>query len=670
MDGSFDRSLASRHGDPAFTDLPPAPLGTAATADLPAEQPMAMPIQDLDAWTGGDRKPASTPMGLGARRAVVFILAAVLALAADYGAWDTFAHDGLTPMEGASLLLFATLSAGISVWFCSSLAGFTLLMRGGADDLGLTLKGEIAKPATRSAILAPVRNEDPRAVFARLRAMDASLARLGVADRFDFFVLSDTNDAAVALAEQAELARIRRANDCPIYYRRRLVNTERKTGNIADWVRRFGAGYETMVVLDADSLMTGETIVRLVGAIEANPAVGVIQTMPAIAGGETLFARWLQFCTRLYGQVAAAGLSWWTGSESVYWGHNAAIRVRAFAQSAGLPQINRPGVFGGAILSHDAIESALLRRNGWGVHLAPMLDGSYEEAPPTLLEFAIRDRRWCQGNVQHLPLLKTPGFHWVSRFQLFIAIMGYLTSPIWLAFMTIGLGVALASEPSVAIAWQQTAKSISHGWTPPPNVLEFIKTIWLLGLTSTLLMGPKFMGVIYILASRQRRKSFGGGRKLLVSLVVELFVSTMLAPLMMVTQTRAVLEIVCGRDAGWTKQERSADGMRWRDAFKAYRWHMLVGLALAGSVSTTPALVLWMLPVAGPLLFSPLLAHWTSGMRPGAKARANGLFLIPEETRAPPIIRRARLETVEALEPQGAVVLAKDGNAPGAAIAA
>lgn len=664
MDGSFERVLAPASGDHAKDGARASHL-----ADLPSEQPMPMPLQSFGEWQGGDRKPASAPLSLTARRAIIFCAAICLAALAEYGAWGTFAHDGLSPMEGVSLALFAVLCSGIAVWFCSAMAGFIVLMRGGKDDLGLTRVGDVPKLATRTAILAPVRNEDPRAVFARLRAMDASLNRLGVSEQFDFFVLSDTNDATVAIAEQAELARIRRANASAVYYRRRLVNTERKAGNIADWVRRFGGAYETMIVLDADSLMTGETMVRLTGAVEANPSIGVIQTMPAITGGETLFARWLQFCTRLYGQVAATGLSWWTGSESVYWGHNAAIRVRAFASSAGLPQLEAPGVFGGTVLSHDAIEAALMRRNGWGVHLAPMLEGSYEEAPPNLLEFAIRDRRWCQGNVQHVPLLKTPGFHWVSRFQLFIAIMGYMTSPIWLGFMIIGLGIALATQPNIAAAYADLGKAVSGDWKPPPNVLEFVKTIWLLALTSTLLLGPKFLGVIYILAGRQRRKAYGGGFKLIWGLAVELFVSMILAPLMMVTQTRGVVEILLGRDAGWGKQERSSDGMAWSAAWRTYRWHVATGLLLAASVATTPSLIIWMLPVAGPLICSPLIAVWTSGIRAGAEARRGGLFLIPEETRAPAIIRRARLETIDGVEP-AAPVIGKPETSPGAAVAA
>lgn len=590
-----------------------------------------MPAQNLARWTAAARTPASAPPSVFWRRVVLFSTAFVLAALADYGAWDTFSHDGVTPLEIVSLILFTALCGGISIWFTSSLAGFVMLMRGDHDDLGLTRKGAVIRPQARTAVILPVRNEDPTAVFARLARMDAALAEQGVADRFDHFVLSDTNLPEVIEAEEAAMASFRHSSKCAAYYRRRAVNTERKAGNVADWVRRFGAAYETMIVLDADSLMSGETMVRLASAIERNPDVGVIQTMPAIVGGQTFFARWLQFCTRLYGQVAATGLAWWTGSESVYWGHNAAIRVRAFAAAAGLPQLNAPGVFGGTILSHDAIEAALMRRQGWGVHLAPMLEGSFEESPPTLTEFAARDRRWCQGNVQHIPLLRTPGMHWVSRLQLFIACMGYMTSPLWLMFMTIGLFLALTSQKSIQLAWKATMSFVDKGWTPPANAWDFFQTIWLLALTTTLLLGPKFLGCIYILSNKARRETFGGGRKLMKGLFVELFVSCALAPIMMVTQTRGLIEILLGRDAGWRLQNRTADGLSWDDALRQYRWHMVAGAVLGLSVSTTPSLILWMLPVVGPLLFSPVLARWTSGVAPGAKARAEGLFLIPEE---------------------------------------
>jgi membrane glycosyltransferase len=142
-------------------------------------------------------------------------------------------------------------------------------------------------------------------------------------------------------------------------------NTARKSGNIEDWIKRFGAGYDHMIILDADSLMTGDTIVRLVSAMEGHPGVALIQTLPIVVNARTLFARLQQFSGRLYGPLIAAGIAWWHGSEGNYWGHNAIIRVRAFAQDAGLPDLKGRKPFGGHILSHDFVEAALMRRGGW-----------------------------------------------------------------------------------------------------------------------------------------------------------------------------------------------------------------------------------------------------------------------------------------------------------------
>ncbi|MFW8695133.1 glycosyltransferase, partial [Mesorhizobium japonicum] len=158
------------------------------------------------------------------------------------------------------------------------------------------------------------------------------------------------------------------------FYRRRTDNAERKVGNLSEWIRRFGAAYENMIVLDADSTMAGETLLRMVDAMERNPGVGMIQTAPVIIKARTIFARVSQYSVRLYGRVAAAGLAYWTGSESSYWGHNAIIRTRAFAACCGLPSLKGKKPFGGHILSHDVVEAALIRRAGWAVHVTAALD--------------------------------------------------------------------------------------------------------------------------------------------------------------------------------------------------------------------------------------------------------------------------------------------------------
>ena len=136
--------------------------------------------------------------------------------------------------------------------------------------------------------------------------------------------------------------------------------------------------------------------------MEADETLGILQTAPQLIGAATPLARVQQFASRVYGPVLARGLRAWFGNAGNYWGHNAIIRTRAFADCAGLPELPGKPPFGGLILSHDFVEAALVRRGGYAVRMADDLTGSYEQAPPNLIELAARDRRWCQGNLQHI----------------------------------------------------------------------------------------------------------------------------------------------------------------------------------------------------------------------------------------------------------------------------
>ena len=278
----------------------------------------------------------------------------------------------------------------------------------------------------------PAYNEQPERIFAAIEAMAQEVVRLGAGDRFDWFILSDTTDPEVALKEEAAFLEIRRrlCGLAPVYYRRRRRNVARKPGNIADFCRRWGGAYDYMLVLDADSAMEGATIVELARRMDRNPRAGIIQTVPRLVAGRTLLSRLQQFAGRAYGASLAAGLAWWTGTEGNYWGHNAILRMAAFTEAAGLPMLKGKPPFGGHILSHDFVEAALIRRAGWSIVIADDLDGSYEEGPPSIADLATRDRRWCQGNLQHARLIAAPGFHWVSRFHLFTGIMSYVASPL------------------------------------------------------------------------------------------------------------------------------------------------------------------------------------------------------------------------------------------------
>ncbi|MGE3866518.1 MAG: glucans biosynthesis glucosyltransferase MdoH, partial [Hyphomonadaceae bacterium] len=412
-------------------------------ADLPESAPLVMRAQDLRHWRGRTEKPETSPRRIAARRALLFALSAGLAALAGAATLQVFRHDGLAAFEIVSLILFAPLAFGLAFWFCNAAIGLALLARDVDDPLGLT--GAPAPLRTRCALLAPIYNEDCATVFARFAAMARALERENAEAAFDLFILSDTGNPAIANAERRAFETLRAQTRVNVYYRRRLQNTDNKAGNVADWVRRFGAAYETMIVLDADSLMSAEVMRRLVSAMERHRGVGLIQTMPTIVQARTLLGRYLQFGANLFSPAAWSGLAWWTGAEGSYWGHNAIVRVRAFAAHAGLPHLDGPRPFGGSVLSHDVVEAALIRRGGWAVHMAPPLAGSFEEAPPTLAEFVKRDRRWCQGNLQHVSIIAAPGLHWISRFQLAVGIVGYLTAPIFVAFLLIGLAAAAAA---------------------------------------------------------------------------------------------------------------------------------------------------------------------------------------------------------------------------------
>ena len=369
-------------------------------------------------------------------RSLVLGGALVLTGLAVYEMYQVLSFHGLTVLELVILTLYVLLVPWVALAFTSSLAGaWSVLTR---------QPRRTDRPpgplTTLTALLVPTHNEAATAIFANLEAITTSLAATGELARFHLTILSDSNNADAITAEIAAVRdlRVGLGGATRVYYRHRGQNLGLKAGNIGDWVRRYGAPYDHFLVLDADSLMDGPTLVRLVGAMEADPDVGVLQTVPTVVGGTTLFARMQQFGARFYGPVITSGFAWWTGGDGNYWGHNAMIRTRAFAEAAGLPHLAGRKPFGGHVMSHDFVEAALVRRAGWAVRLLPTMTGSYEESPPSLVDLGTRDRRWCQGNMQHLALLRVRGLRPISRLHLLIGIFSYLTSPLWLLFLLLG----------------------------------------------------------------------------------------------------------------------------------------------------------------------------------------------------------------------------------------
>ena len=563
--------------------------------DLPRASPVSMPIQALDQPPARDFGPTTgQPWARRAGLVGFTLLATTLAVLALH---DAFAADRLTVAEIVHLTLFAALFAWTAFAFASAFAGFVV---------SLTSRGSGLRdgPVTaRTAILAPVYNEAPGPVFARLEAMMRDLDAEGLSDRFDLFILSDTRALMIAVAEQAAFRRLRRVlgDRAHVYYRRRAENTDRKAGNIADWVQTFGGAYENMVVLDADSLMTGQVLGRLSGMMQANPRVGLIQTVPAVIGARTLFARLEQFASRLYGPMFACGMAWWCGSEGNYWGHNAIIRVRAFAEHAGLPHLKGRKPFGGHIMSHDFVEAALMRRAGWQVRLEPNLDGSWEEGPPTLIDQIVRDRRWCQGNLQHLGVVAARGLNLVSRFHLIRGLSTYLAAPMWIALLALSVGLMVF--PGVLAGARIGAASPSAA-----GVLLGVMAVSVVFLTL-----PKFMALAAA-TTRGELERFGGAGTAVRNILVETGLSTLLAPVSLFAQTRAVISVLSGRDSGWKPQRRDVDGLSFAEAFATHRPEFAFGLALIGlCLALQPAALIWAAPpavgLAGAFLLSALTAR-------------------------------------------------------------
>lgn len=608
--------------------------GRAREQFLPPEVPLPMSTQQLRSFEPSKRETSGALASMPFRRACIFAGTGALTAGGCYEMYEVLQVGGVTFLEWMVLVLFVPLFAWVAFSFMSALAGFAVLLFRARDSLGIDSDAPLPEITSRNAMLLPTYNEDPCRIMARLRAMHESVGQSGHGSRFDWYVLSDSTNPAIWVAEEKCFLRLRRelgADD--IFYRHRPQNVARKSGNIEDWVKRFGAGYDHMIVLDADSLMTGETLVRLVGAMEKHPGVALIQTLPIVVNARTIFARLQQFSGRLYGPLIAAGIAWWHGSEGNYWGHNAIIRVRAFAQDAGLPDLRGRKPFGGHILSHDFVEAALMRRGGWAIRMAPRLGGSFEECPPSLLDFAARDRRWCQGNLQHLAVLPARGLNWVSRLHLLTGIGTYLTAPLWLLFLVLGILISLQAQ-FVRPEYFPKGFSLFPKWPAQDPILA----AWVFVGTMGLLVVPKLFACIVVAAQTPTRKRFGGALLVFVGLVIETLLSGLIAPVMMIFQSTAVGEILLGRDAGWQVQRRDDGQLPSRELIRKYALPTVFGIVMAASAyAVSLPLLLWMTPVIIGLLLSIPIAMLSSRLsRPNSR-----LFRTPEESAPPQVLVRA-----------------------------
>lgn len=578
------------------------------------------------------------------RRVTFFSLSFLLTSLASWFMADLLWRNGMTPIAWAMLVLFVLLFAHVAVGFTTALLGLYVVNREGdpysiSRSLGADALADL--PLASTAVVMPVFNEDPSRVFEGLRVIYRSLELSGRLANFDFFILSDSNDPNNWIQEEVAWVELCKQLDGfgRVFYRKRRIAINKKSGNVADFLRRWGLKYRYFVVLDADSVMTGEALLKLVAMMERNPKVGIVQTAPRVVNGVTLYARLQQFANRLYGPLFLAGLNYWHQGESNFWGHNAIIRVAPFMDHCCLPELPGREPFGGRILSHDFVEAALMRRAGWGVWLAYDLDGSYEEGPPTLIDAAKRDRRWCQGNLQHSWLLFAHGFHPANRFHLLQGIMGYAASPLWLLFLVLSSIYTFRFLRAVPGAGYHAETLLSlFGY-----IVEVPQAQALFAFTLLLLFLPKLVSVLLALKAR-RAGAFGGPVRLVTSAVLETAGSALLAPVNMMFHAKFVFYILLGQGVGWVTQRRDAsDDTDWREAIITHSGQTAFGLVWGVSAFIlAPQFFWWLSPVVAGLVLSAPVSIFLGKAGFGARARELGLFLTPEETEPPPELVRLR----------------------------
>ena len=600
----------------------------------------------MDASSTDDRKsvrPFFSPFLAKLRRLVFFGSVVVVNLAACFWLYDLFTRLGMHRAHVLLLAVFFILNGLLVLGSFHAIFVAWDILWGKKRAVRITKLAELAGGgplAKRYAVVMPVYNEDCNRFCARIEAIYRSIEATGQLDSFDFFILSDTRDLDLWVLEETAWTNLCRKLNAfgRIYYRRRKKNSNRKAGNIGDFVRTWGGGYEAMVVLDADSLMDGGDILKMTRVMEAYPNLGILQTPPKLIRGSSVFTRLQQFAMRLYGPLFIRGLNWWQLGGGSYWGHNALIRVKPFSEFCELPDLPGREPFGGKILSHDFVEAALMVSQGWEVWLAWDIEGTYEEAPPTLIDHLKRDRRWCQGNLQHLWLIFARKLPLTVRAHLFMGIMAYLGSPLWFLFLILGTWVA----------WDREASGLSNLPYDGTLVDRYFRidgvtqSLILTGFIFLLLFLPKILALIGAILVPRVRRSFGGMFPLIAGVTLETILSMLLAPCVMAAHSFMVAGIVLGHAVGWGSQNREADGTSWGEALAVHATPTILGIAwavLAWNIS--PTFAAWMSPILLGLILCIPVSVWTSRVRYGKALARRKILSTPEELNPPDVLKLA-----------------------------
>lgn len=624
---------------------------------LPDESPLSMPrhgVSEKGFRMKNSQRTFFQIVSTLFSRLFVFAVTVSLSLYGITEMYGVLTTNTVTGLQWVFLVLFSINFIWIAFAFSQALLGFMIHLKP-----RLIKQREIDAPF-KTAILLPIYNEDPVRIRATIEAMNSDLTAKAPG-KYALFILSDTNRADAWIAEEHTFMDLVNKNEggCPVYYRRRHQNIERKAGNIGDWVQRWGGDYGAMIVLDADSIMSAESMVRLSRRLAAAPGVGLIQTLPTIVLANTLYSRLQQFANQCFGPIYGEGLSAWHGLSSNFWGHNAIIRTGAFAQACNLPILSGKPPFGGHVLSHDFIEAALLRRAGWGVRFDTDIQASFEEAPPSLIDVMIRDRRWCQGNLQHTHFMFARGFVLPTRLHLFSGLMSYLSAVFWLSLIIMGLAIA------VQATFVRPEYFANPSLFPTWPVFDSERALSLFVVSMAIVLAPKAFGWFAAMINIPRCLRFGGPILLTLSTLLEMVMSGLYAPILMVSQFGVVFSILRGKDSGWMPQSRDDGALGWKSVMRAHARHTLFGTALAAiSLLLSKELFYWLLPISAGLILSIPLSWLSGGARRTKLIKMIGLLRAPEEKDPVQILVELKRKLAEMPQPQKMHALSRLVNNP------
>ncbi len=575
---------------------------------------------------------------LAVRRSFFFSLVLISTIIGTMTITTILSPNGLSPLKWTIITVFTFLFGWIAVNFWTIIFGFYLALNKQDDLLVIPSSPSPIAPDTKIALIMPVHNETVPRIFAALRAMYDTIKHAGVLPHFDIYILSDSTSKAHGIAEELYWAKL--CKDVhgfgKIFYRRRKLHIHKKSGNVSDFCRRWGWQYKYMITLDADSLMDGEMLIRMVNTMETRPDIGILQTAPMAMNQTSLIARLQQFASHVYGPLFFVGLRFWQLDESGFWGHNAIIQMKPFMKYCALPRLPGGPPFGGEILSHDFVEAALMRRAGWGVWLTHELENSYEELPPNLLEELSRDKRWCQGNIQHLRLLSMHGVRCGHKILFLQGNLFYFSSLLWFLLLILMTANAIANFLKDPIYFT-AERSLFPMWTIEYRGLSFL----LLAATGLFLFTPKILSLILIALNPQKSAQFGGVWRLGISILLETVFSTLLAPLRMVFHAWYVILNLTGRKLAWGSQARLLKKTSFHEAFSAHWPATIVALVWASiAYAVNQTLFWWVSAIVTPLILGIPISIFYSYSSVGIFFRNMGLFLVPTETAPSKVLQR------------------------------